>query len=288
MESGLFSPLATMLAHRDGGQWAGLSPWEMKVLTVFYTRADNLTGESFVTVAGIAADLRTAALPRVRKGLKALEDKGLLVVVSQGGGRGHSTVRRLAVPPPLPRLPATPSRRRRPVETGTDAVPVSTGQTGTACVPLSTPETGTASVPVIGKQTGTVSTINRYTFDAQTGTDAVPPTSYSTNSTTKHAGGEAEAEDLESRIRRYVARHPSLIPSAKLFATVGRLVEAVGWDRATDLIDEGAAAGKSFPVSWALAKAEGQSREAAGGKFRGRPGRPPARPEPKPGRHVMT
>jgi hypothetical protein len=65
-----------------------------------------------------------------------------------------------------------------------------------------------------------------------------------------------DGTDLDARIRRFIGGHRMLLWDLKTHAKFRSLVEADGWDRACELVDEGVAAGAPFPVGWALGKAQ--------------------------------
>jgi len=80
-----------------GGWIAELPAKEWKVLYAFATHADEATGIAYPTPKYIAP-LIGLSERNVKKGIRALLNRGLLVNVSAGGGRTHSARRRVVLP----------------------------------------------------------------------------------------------------------------------------------------------------------------------------------------------
>ncbi len=89
-------------AQRDGGHWRDLTELEAKVLLVYASRADVNTCEAFPSIAGLAADTGGANEQRLREVIDRLQERGLLVTVFAGGGRGQNAIRKLVSPAGAP------------------------------------------------------------------------------------------------------------------------------------------------------------------------------------------
>jgi len=91
-------PFLTRFTHGliNGGHLPGLSARQLRALLMFMAHS-NGKGHCWPAAATVAAgagmDQRHAY-----RAMRALEDKGIVVVVDRGGGRNHSATRRLAIP----------------------------------------------------------------------------------------------------------------------------------------------------------------------------------------------
>jgi hypothetical protein len=70
-------------------------------------------------------------------------------------------------------------------------------------------------------------------------------------------------DEIDSEIRAYIGCHPMLTYDPKTHGKCRRLVEAVGWSRAKELIEQGISRSIAFPIGWALGKAQNLAQGAA-------------------------
>ncbi|HEV7299226.1 MAG TPA: helix-turn-helix domain-containing protein [Tepidisphaeraceae bacterium] len=81
----------------DGTHLHAMTELESKVLLVFVSRSDYLTGDAYPSIESIADDVGCKNLNRTRKAVQRLEDKGILVRRVDSHGR-NVVLRRLSVP----------------------------------------------------------------------------------------------------------------------------------------------------------------------------------------------